>query len=97
MKYTALFSFCFCIANEAIASGFLWAPIEIPVISCDFCGYRYRENGRCHGGIDFGVQNYTDVFAAADGEVVVVATGWADNVRVLGTYGNRIEIKHDND
>lgn len=55
--------------------------------------------GRMHNGIDISGTGYgSPVYAANDGTVTGIATGYGNNIGSTGmaTFGNRIDINHNN-
>lgn len=80
-----------------VASTEYWAwPTRTPYIITDYMGPRW---GRMHNGIDISGTGYgSPVYAANDGTVTEIATGYGNNIGSTGmaTFGNRIDINHNN-
>ena len=68
-------------------NGIFGYPTDSRRVTASFPTY---PSGREHSGIDFGVPSGSNVYAAADGEVVV-------SKDLTSSYGRYIIIKHDND
>ena len=72
------------------SNGYLSYPVNAPV-SSEF-GMRFdpvMQRYQLHAGIDFAANCGSPVYAAADGDVIMVTPEWAS-----GGYGNRLVIDH---
>jgi len=84
------------ISGEARAEPFLTLPLRTAArMTCDFCCYRFR-GGSCHGGIDYGMRNGTEIIAAASGTVEKVVNIYPSVPNRQGGYGNYVRILHPN-
>lgn len=93
--YFLMLAFIFGVSANAHAEGFLWSPVQTPLITCDFCGYLYP-SGSCHSGIDFRARSSVPVSAAADGVVEDAIESWPDQYDAKAGYGNKVIIRHAN-
>lgn len=77
-------------ADTRISSSGLQWPTDSYYITC-YYGYRRNPfggySGEFHGGLDIGAASGTNVYAAQSGTIV-----WAG---YMGTYGNLIQLQHD--
>jgi murein DD-endopeptidase MepM/ murein hydrolase activator NlpD len=77
-------------AAPGSSNGYLSYPVNAPV-SSEF-GMRFdpvMQRYQLHAGIDFAANCGSPVYAAADGDVIMVTPEWAS-----GGYGNRLVIDH---
>lgn len=71
---------------NASSSGFFIRPVSGGTITAN--GY-YPSSGKYHGAIDYGIPVGTQVYAAADGVVMLTAN-------LTGSYGTYVVIRHAN-
>jgi len=77
-------------SSPGSSNGYLSYPVNAPV-SSEF-GMRFdpvMQRYQLHAGIDFAANCGSPVYAAADGDVIMVTPEWAS-----GGYGNRLVIDH---